>query len=86
MLLHTELGTTREKRQKKLAGLIRRGAISLGGYSKGKIYGLLRCKPGKRMRIENRVFFKDEKEPIQYGYRPCAHCLPEKYKLWKAQV
>lgn len=80
---HIKLGNTKEERKKKLGHLIRRGEISLGGYRKAKIYGLLNCKSGKRMKEENRVFFKDEREAIQYGYRPCAHCLPGKYKLWK---
>lgn len=83
MIRHITLGNTEEERKKKLSHLIRNGEISLGGYSKAKIYGLLSCKSGKRMKEENRVFFKDEKEAIQQGYRPCAHCLPEKYKLWK---
>ena len=38
------------------------------------------------MKEENRVFFKNEEEAIQNGYRPCAHCLPEKYKIWKAEL
>lgn len=35
------------------------------------------------MKVENRVFFKDEQEALENGYRPCGACLPEKYKLWK---
>lgn len=76
MILHTQVGN-------KLGELIRKGEISLAGYKKGKIYGLLTCSSGKRMKMENRVFFKDEKEAIDAGYRPCGHCLPEKYKQWK---
>jgi methylphosphotriester-DNA--protein-cysteine methyltransferase len=83
MLSHIELGSTDEERKRKLASLVRRGEISLAGYNKAKIYGLLHCKSGKRMKMENRVFFKDEKEALQSGYRPCGNCLPEKYKLWK---
>jgi methylphosphotriester-DNA--protein-cysteine methyltransferase len=85
MLLHIELGSTNEERKRELARLIRKGEITLGGHNKAKIYGLLHCRSGKRMRMENRVFFKNEKEALQTGYRPCAHCLPEKYKLWKAK-
>lgn len=85
MLHHIKLGNTKGERKRKLSHLIRKGEITLGGYSKAKIYGLLNCKSGKRIKEENRVFFKDEKEAIQNGYRPCAHCLPEKYKLWKSQ-
>lgn len=65
---------------------IRSGAISWGGYKKAKIYGLLTCSSGKRMKVENRVFFKDEAEALQHGYRPCGHCMPEKYKQWKRQL
>lgn len=83
MIRHITLGNTKEERKQKLSRLIRKGEISLGGYSKAKIYGLLSCKSGKRMKAENRVFFKDETEAIQNGYRPCAHCLPGEYKLWK---
>lgn len=76
MILHTAVGN-------KLGELIRKGEITLGGYKKAKIYGLLNCSSGKRMKMENRVFFKDEKEAIAAGYRPCGNCLPEKYKEWK---
>jgi methylphosphotriester-DNA--protein-cysteine methyltransferase len=38
------------------------------------------------MKTENRVFFSSEEEAINSGYRPCGHCLPEKYKLWKAKT
>lgn len=84
MYQHITLGKTDQDRKRKLGSLIRSGAISLAGYKKAKIYGLLNCSSGKRMKIENRVFFKDIKEAISYGYRPCGHCLPEPYKLWKA--
>ncbi|MGH2387644.1 MAG: Ada metal-binding domain-containing protein, partial [Chloroflexota bacterium] len=30
-------------------------------------------------------FFVDEATAEQAGYRPCAVCLPERYKAWKAQ-
>ena len=86
MLRHINLGDTKEERRRKLSHLIRRRKISLAGYRKTKIYGLLSCKSGKRMKEENRVFFKNEEKAIQNGYRPCAHCLPEKYKIWKAEL
>lgn len=28
-------------------------------------------------------FFRDEETAIKAGYRPCAVCMPEKYKEWK---
>lgn len=57
--------------------------ILFGGNKSLKIYGLLNCKSGKRMKKENRIFFKDEKEALLKGYRPCGHCMKEKYKQWK---
>ena len=33
--------------------------------------------------IKNRVFFKDEQTAYAAGYRPCAVCMREHYKLWK---
>jgi hypothetical protein len=85
MVHHIQLGNTKAERSKNLGILIRKGTIHLGGYKKARIYGLLTCSSGKRMKVENRVFFQDEKEAIAAGYRPCGHCLPEKYKQWKAQ-
>lgn len=57
--------------------------ICFGGNKKLKIYGLLHCKSGKRMKRENRVFFVSEREAMQNNYRPCGHCMKEKYKIWK---
>jgi len=84
MVRHSELGENREKRKRRLAKLIKVGEVTLGGYRKAKIYGTLRCGSGKQMKLENRVFFKNEQEALSEGYRPCGNCLPEKYKLWKA--
>lgn len=84
MTSHMELGKDTLERKQQLARLKRKGDISFGGYTKAKIYGLLNCISGKRMKLENRVFFKNEQEAVDAGYRPCGNCLPEKYKLWKA--
>ncbi|RXM39270.1 metal-binding protein [Chryseobacterium sp. CH21] len=54
-----------------------------GGNKKLKIYGLLSCRSGKRMKKENRVFFMDEKEALENKFRPCGHCMREAYKKWK---
>ncbi|RRB02777.1 metal-binding protein [Larkinella rosea] len=67
----------------KLHRLIQAEAITLGGNLKLKIYGTLACRSGKRMLRKNRVFFKSETEAIHNGFRPCGHCLPEKYRQWK---
>ncbi len=83
MIKHMDLGTYPEERRRNLASLIRKGQISLAGYKNGKIYGLLNCSSGKRMKVENRVFFKNESEALANGYRPCGNCLPQKYGAWK---
>lgn len=80
---HIEIVNTYPDSHNKLASMIRSGEITLGGYKKAKIYGLLSCRSGKRMNIRNRVFFRHENEALRQGYRPCGHCMPEKYQLWK---
>ena len=69
MFHHIELA------KRKLKSLIKNSEIVLGGNKQLKIYGTLSCKSGKRMKIENRVFFISEKEAINQGYRPCGHCM-----------
>ena len=80
MISHTDI-STRELRIK-----FKQGEISLGGNKKLKIYGNLQCKSGKRMKKENRVFFISENEAVNNGYRPCGHCLKNKYKHWKDEL
>jgi methylphosphotriester-DNA--protein-cysteine methyltransferase len=84
MIHHIEIGTDPQRRKTELRRLIADGTIKLGGHRPGKIYGTLSCASGKRMKAENRVFFESEQEAINAGYRPCGHCMPEKYKAWKA--
>jgi len=67
----------------ELKELIMSKKIQLGGNLKLKIYGTLSCSSGKRMKKENRVFFSNEKEAITAGFRPCGHCLREKYQQWR---
>lgn len=62
---------------------------TFGGHRKDKIYGTLDCKGAARWiakghYVNQRVFFADEAAAIAAGYRPCANCLSEKYKEWKA--
>ncbi len=57
-------------------------AIQFGGNAKLKIYGTLSCRSGRRMKRKNRIFFNNEAEAIENGYRPCGHCMREKYKQW----
>ena len=85
MLYHIELGATAFARFRELHKLIAAGKITLGGYKKIKIYGTLTCKAGKRMHTQNRVFFSDEQEAINNGYRPCGRCMHQQYQTWKLQ-
>jgi methylphosphotriester-DNA--protein-cysteine methyltransferase len=83
MIRHIELGWDFNSRQAAVRRLIRNKTIQFGGYSKGKIYGTLSCASGKRMNVENRVFFQNEQEAIKAGYRPCARCMHAAYVKWK---
>ncbi|WP_235528591.1 Ada metal-binding domain-containing protein [Pedobacter sp. Leaf194] len=56
--------------------------ICFAGNRRLKIYGNLNCKSGKRMKMENRVFFATESDAIAHGFRPCGNCLKQKYKRW----
>ena len=85
MIAHQKLGTSHFSRSRVLLGLIKLGEITLAGNINGKIYGKLDCLKGKRMKMTNRIFFKNIAEAIMTGYRPCGSCMPEEYKLWKAQ-
>lgn len=69
--------------QRDIRQKIRSGEILLAGNLKLKIYGLLNCRSGKRMKRENRVFFVDEQEAIAIGFRPCGHCMAHRYRKWK---
>ncbi|MEP7141948.1 MAG: Ada metal-binding domain-containing protein [Ferruginibacter sp.] len=82
MFHHIELGKPVFSRKRKLKALIEKGEIILGGNRQLKIYGTLSCKSGKRMKIENRVFFGSEKEAIEHGYRPCGNCMRNRYQKW----
>lgn len=79
MISHNEINS------KELYKKIKHAQICLGGNKKLKIYGTLNCSSGKRMKIENRVFFSDENEAIKNGYRPCGHCMKQKYEKWKTE-
>ncbi|NOT91267.1 Ada metal-binding domain-containing protein [Ferruginibacter sp.] len=66
-----------------LRSKIRKKEIILAGNGKLKIYGSLSCQSGKRMHKQNRIFFESENSAGKNGYRPCGHCMKEKYKNWK---
>lgn len=49
---------------------------AFAGYKKGKVFGTLECKSGKRMKSVNRVYFLTYQDAISCGYRPCKNCKP----------
>jgi methylphosphotriester-DNA--protein-cysteine methyltransferase len=59
----------------ELHRLLKSGALTFAGNRTLKIYGLLTCGSGKRMKKENRVFFANEHEAKRAGYRPCGNCM-----------
>ena len=84
MITHSSLGYTSFARSRNLNLLISENKIAFGGNIPQKIYGTLKCKSGKRLKIENRIFFSSKTEAIAAGYRPCGNCMKEEYKKWKA--
>ncbi|MCJ7932213.1 MAG: metal-binding protein [Chryseobacterium sp.] len=77
MIHHSQLSDA------ELRSKIHSQEIHFGGNKKLKIYGLLGCNAGKRMKRENRIFFISEQEAVLNNYRPCGLCMKEKYKKWK---
>lgn len=77
MLEHRHLASS------TIRSMIRAGAITLGGNRKLRIYGKLSCKSGRRLHVNNRVFFASEPEAKAAGFRPCAHCMNTQYQDWK---
>lgn len=62
---------------------------TLGGNSRGKLYGRLDCPCALRAirqggYVQHRVFFADEATAIAAGYRPCGTCLRVEYATWKS--
>jgi hypothetical protein len=84
MISHQLLGKTNFTRSKQLTILIGKELVTMAGNKKLKIYGTLQCSSGKKMKVENRVFFVSEKAATAAGFRPCGHCMREAYLLWKA--
>lgn len=66
-----------------LRRLILVGAIRYGGNQRLGIYGRLDCASGRRMKRRTRVFFADEDAACAAGFRPCGHCMPDAYKIWR---
>ncbi|MEM7406091.1 MAG: metal-binding protein [Pseudomonadota bacterium] len=60
-----------------------------GGNRKLKIFGELDCRNALRWiarghYVQHRVFFADRVSAERCGYRPCAICMPDDYRRWKA--
>lgn len=63
---------------------------TVGGHCRSKIYGRLDCPSALRAiaaggYVRHRVFFAEEQTAVAAGYRPCAVCLPEAYRHWRAR-
>ena len=63
---------------------------TLGGHRRTKGYGRLDCRVAlswiaKGHYVKHRVFFADEASAVAAGYRPCAVCIPDEYRAWKAK-
>ncbi len=61
---------------------------TLGGHRRSRIYGQLDCPNALRWLAKGhyapqRVFFRDEKTARRAGYRACAICMPDAYRVWK---
>jgi len=77
MIKHTNIN------HNDLLHAIRKRKVNLGGNQKLRIYGTLKCRSGKRMNKENRVFFFSEEEAVKADFRPCGHCMKTEYQKWK---
>jgi methylphosphotriester-DNA--protein-cysteine methyltransferase len=86
MIRHTELGQRPFERTRSLKQLLDEKQIVFAGNNNLKIYGGLSCSSGKRMKVENRVFFKSEQEAIELGFRPCGNCMRKVYLDWKVTL
>ena len=62
-----------------------------GGHRRTKIYGRLDCPSALRAianggYVKYRVFFTTETDAVAAGFRPCAVCMPARYRAWRAAV
>jgi methylphosphotriester-DNA--protein-cysteine methyltransferase len=69
--------------QQSIFRQIKRKEILFAGNQQLKIYGTLKCKSGKRIKQENRVFFSSKEDAEVNSFRPCGHCMREEYREWK---
>lgn len=80
MIRHTEANN------QEIRSMIRNGKVTYAGNSTLRVFGLLKCRSGKRMKKAHRVFFATADEACKVGYRPCGHCLRKEYNEWKYAV
>jgi hypothetical protein len=64
---------------------------TFGGHRGAKGYGRMDCRSAllwiaKGYYVKHRVFFADEATAIAAGYRPCATCMKDHYRIWKQAV
>jgi methylphosphotriester-DNA--protein-cysteine methyltransferase len=64
---------------------------TIGGHRGTRIYGRLDCPSALRAiarggYVKYRVFFADEAAAVAAGYRPCATCMPHRYRDWEART
>ena len=62
---------------------------TLGGHRRSKLFGRLDCPAALRAiarggYVAQRVFFVDAETARRAGFRPCAACMPDAYREWKA--
>jgi methylphosphotriester-DNA--protein-cysteine methyltransferase len=62
---------------------------TVGGHRRTRIFGRLDCPAALRALArggyrQHRVFFADAAIAAAAGYRPCAVCMPDDYRAWKA--
>lgn len=62
---------------------------TVGGHRRARIYGRLDCPAARRALarggyVRDRVFFADPPTAVAAGFRPCAVCLPDAYRRWRA--
>lgn len=61
---------------------------TIGGHRRSRIFGRLDCPAARRSLArggyrQHRVFFADAATALAAGYRPCAVCMRDDYRVWK---
>jgi hypothetical protein len=62
---------------------------TIGGHRRSRVFGRLDCPSALRAiarggYVDDRVFFLDADTARAAGYRPCAVCMRDEYRSWKA--